>query len=52
MIIFMIYSYGVSEGREVFLSVEEPEAYAHLVMATSSGALPLGLAKRAEEAWL
>ncbi|RFA95076.1 hypothetical protein [Pyrobaculum aerophilum] len=49
---FMIYSYGASEGREVYLLVEEPEAHAHPVMAHFLGRLAAKLAERAEEAGL
>ncbi|MEM0278233.1 MAG: hypothetical protein QW677_11285 [Pyrobaculum sp.] len=46
---YMLYAYGASDGRDVYLLVEEPEAHAHPVMAHFLGRLALRLAERAEE---
>ena len=46
---YMLYAYGASDGRDVYLLIEEPEAHAHPVMAHFLGRLALRLAERAEE---
>lgn len=46
---YMLYAYGASDGRDVYLLVEEPEAHAHPVMSHFLGRLALRLAESAEE---
>lgn len=46
---YMLYAYGASDARNVYLLVEEPEAHAHPVLAHFLGRLALLLAERAEE---